>query len=186
MKRKSFILVCLLANIFLVSAQSVFTKGDKVLNVGIGFGNTLYTGLGYSSTIPPLFASLDVCAKDNLFNEKSSLGVGGFVGYASSEYKQDLIDFRYKYSSFILGVRGSLNYQLAEKLDTYAGLALGYNIVSGSGSIDDMYGLYSAQTSGLTFGLYLGGRYYFTDKLAGVLELGYDIAVAKIGIAYKF
>ncbi|MFV0536308.1 MAG: outer membrane beta-barrel protein [Dysgonomonas sp.] len=182
MKKKLLVLACLLVNITLVSAQDIFKQGDKVLNIGIGFGNTLYTGSGYSTKIPPISASLDVCIKDNLFDEKSSLGVGGFIGYASSEYK--IFDYKHKYSDFILGARGTLNYQFVEKLDTYAGLALGYDIVSASSS--GTYADYSASASGLTFGIFAGARYYFTDQLAGMVELGYDIAVAKIGIAYKF
>ena len=48
-------------------AQNTFVKGDKVLNLGIGLGSTLYTGGSYTSKIPPLSASFEVGVKDNLF-----------------------------------------------------------------------------------------------------------------------
>ncbi|MBK5721451.1 hypothetical protein JGH11_11260 [Dysgonomonas sp. Marseille-P4677] len=187
MRKILLICVCLLANFTLISAQNTFTKGDKVVNFGIGFGNTLHTGGGYSTKIPPISGSFEVCIIEDLFDSKSSLGVGGYAGYTSSEYKYSvagLSDFKYKYSDFVIGARGALHYQLVNKLDTYVGLALGYDVVSGSAS--GSYEGYSASASGIYFGAFLGARYYFTDKFAAMTELGYDIAVFKIGVAYKF
>ncbi|MBD8387395.1 hypothetical protein [Dysgonomonas sp. BGC7] len=187
MKKIVLTFVCILTSFMVASAQNTFSKDDKVINVGIGFGSTLHTGSGYSTKIPPITGSFEVCIIDELFDSKSSLGVGGYVGYASSEYKYSIgyiSEFKYKYSDFIIGARGALHYQLVDKLDTYAGLALGYDIVSGSTS--GAYDGYSASASGIDFGAFLGARYYFTDKLAGMAELGYDLAVFKIGIAYKF
>jgi hypothetical protein len=33
---------------------------------------------------------------------------------------------------------------------------------------------------------FVGGRYYFTDNFAAMLELGYGATYGNIGIAYKF
>lgn len=187
MKKILLICVCVLANLAFISAQNTFAKGDKVVNVGIGLGSTLHTGSGYSTKIPPITGSFEMCIIDELFDSKSSLGVGGYVGYGSSEYKYSIgntSEFKYKYTDFIIGVRGALHYQLVDKLDTYAGLALGYDIVSGSTS--GAYDGYSASASGIDFGAFLGARYYFTDNFAAMAELGYDIAIFKIGVAYKF
>ncbi len=187
MKKILFIIICALVSALSASAQNTFAKGDKVINVGIGLGSTLHTGSGYSTKIPPITGSFEMCIIDELFDSKSSLGVGGYVGYGSSEYKYSiggLSEFKYKYSDFIIGARGALHYQLVDKLDTYAGLALGYDIVSGSTS--GAYDGYSASASGIDFGAFIGARYYFTDSFAAMTELGYDIAIFKIGVAYKF
>ena len=47
---------------------NTFVKGEKVLNLGIGLGSTLYTGGSYTSRIPPVSASFEVGVKDNLFD----------------------------------------------------------------------------------------------------------------------
>lgn len=84
MKKIIFTLVCMLV-VAGASAQS-FNKGDKVLNLGIGLGNTLYSGTGFKTTIPPVSASFEYGIVDHLFDEKSSIGVGGYFGYTSSKY----------------------------------------------------------------------------------------------------
>lgn len=89
-----------------------------------------------------------------------------------------------KYSSAIVGARGSFHYSFVEKLDTYTGVSLGYNIVSSKSDRKDNN--YKAETSSLHLGWYLGGRYYFTDSFAGMAELGYDIAYLTVGVAFKF
>ncbi len=87
---------------------------------------------------------------------------------------------KWKYNKFIIGPRGYLHYSFLNNLDTYAGLMLGLDFVSwGSGNTD-----YNA--TDFAWGLFIGGRYYFTDNLAGMLELGYGATYANIGIAYKF
>jgi hypothetical protein len=169
---------------FSVKAQNTtFSEGDKVLNLGLGLGSTLYSGSFYSTSVPPVSASFEVGIKDELFDENSSLGVGGYLGYSSSNYSGWGSD--YGFSNFIIGGRGSLHYHFIENFDTYAGLMLGFRVVSwksSSGSFD--YG--SVAGSGLASAFYVGGRYYFTDNLAAMAELGYGIAWLNIGISLKF
>lgn len=186
MKKVLSVLVLVLASITLVSAQDVFKKGDMVLNVGIGLGNTLHTGSGYSTVIPPISGSFEYCIKDNLFDSKSSLGVGAYLGYTSSEFKGNtgLGKYKVKYSDIALGVRGALHYQFIPKLDTYAGVTLGYDIVSTSST--GKHTGYNISSSAVYFGGFLGARYYFKNNLAVMAELGYDVSVFNIGIAYKF
>lgn len=182
MKKLVLSLICILT-VLGTSAQS-FNKGDKVLNLGIGFGNSLYHGTGYKTTVPPLSASLEYGVVDNLFDEKSSIGIGGYFGYTGSKYNWAQ-NYSYKYSSAIIGVRGSLHYSFIEKLDTYTGVSLGYNIVSGKSDYKDL-GAFEAQASAMHLGWYLGTRYYFSDNIAGMAELGYDIAYLTLGVAIKF
>lgn len=169
-----------------VSAQA-FQKGDKVVNLGVGIGSTLYTGSGYSMSVPPLSGSFEYGIVDNLFDEKSSIGIGGYFGYTASKHKPGYAPYgyEYKYSSSIIGARGSFHYSFIEQLDTYTGLSLGYNIVSGKSDHKDI-GSYSAKSSAFFIGWYAGARYYFTDYFAAMAEIGYDVAYLNIGVSFKF
>ena len=163
--------------------QNTFNKGDKVLNLTAGLGNRLYSGAAYSKITPALAGSFEVGVKDDLFDENSSLGIGGYVGYTGAEYNFGP-EYGWKYTDIIIGARGSVHYQFIESLDSYAGLMLGYDIVSsktfGTGTV-----VGNATASGFDFALYVGGRYYFTEKIAGLLELGYGIAYFNVGVAIK-
>ena len=166
-------------------AQDTFTKGDKILNLGIGFGSTLYTGSSYTSKVPPISASFEVGVKDKLFDDKSSLGIGGYLGYTGAKWEYD--NWGWKYSSIILGVRGVLHYKLIDKFDTYTGIMLGYNIVSSKEFGTAAFGYdYSSSTSGLAYSWFVGGRYFFSPKFAAMVELGYGIAYLNLGVALKF
>lgn len=185
MKKQLLIVLAFVVMGLSSNAQNTFNKGDKVLNLGLGLGNTLYTGSNYTSSFPPVSASFEVGVKDELFDDKSSLGIGGYLGYTGAKW--EYMDWGWDYSSIIVGARGALHYQLIDRLDSYTGLMLGYNIVSskmfGSGGLWDNY---STSASGITYSWFLGGRYYFSDNFAGLLELGYGISYVNIGIALKF
>lgn len=71
---------------FSLHAQNTFKKGDKVINLGIGLGSTLYSGSYYTNKFPPVSASFEVGVKDELFDEKSSLGICGYVGYTGAKW----------------------------------------------------------------------------------------------------
>lgn len=169
-----------------VDAQNnTFNEGDKVLNLGLGFGSTLYAGRYYTNKIPPVSASFEIGIKDELFDENSSLGVGGYLGYTGAKY--DYQGWGWNYSSIIIGGRGLLHYQFIDDLDTYTGLMLGVNVVSSkSFGTGGMWDSHSMAGTGLTYSWFVGGRYYFSDNLAGMLELGYGVAYLNIGIALKF
>ena len=167
----------------LVAQESTFSKGDKVLNIGIGLGSTLYTGSYYKGQVPPLSVSYEVGVVDEVL-EKGSIGVGGYLGYSS--YKYQYLDWGWKYSNIIIGARGSFHYPLVDKLDTYTGLLLGYNISSSKefGSINPAFD-YSSSAGGLQTAWFLGGRYYFKETFAVMAELGYGISYLTLGISLK-
>lgn len=171
----------------IAAAQSpTFNKGDKVLNLGVGFGSGLYTGGGYSSQMPAISASLEVGVVDNVI-DKGSIGIGGYIGYTSAKYEYSGPGYTYgwKYSDLVLAARGAFHYPLVEKLDTYAGLALGYDIVTATktGNFPSEY--VGSTGSGVYLSGFLGARYYFSDKFAGLLELGSGIAYFNLGVAIK-
>jgi hypothetical protein len=167
----------------LIAQEPTFVKGDKVLNLGIGLGSTLYSGTYYHSQVPPLSASLEVGVADNIL-EKGVIGVGGYLGFSS--YKYEYSNSGWKTSNIIIGARGNFHYPLLEKLDTYTGLLLGYGILS-----HKYFGIYgdedySGSSSGIRWAWFVGGRYYFKENLAAMLELGYGVAYLNLGIALKF
>ncbi|HLN52818.1 MAG TPA: hypothetical protein VK212_03860 [Lentimicrobium sp.] len=183
MKKVIFTLFVVIVSFHLQAQDELFVKGDKVINLGVGFGNIGW-GSGYSSTLLPISGSFEVGVKDNVFDEGGSIGVGGLIGYAG--YKYELPGWEWKYTDLILAVRGNLHYPLVNKLDTYAGVAIGYEIVSFKESGDNnLPDYYDAVGSSAFFGLTAGARYYFTDNFAAMGELGYGITWLTLGVAFK-
>lgn len=168
----------------LVAQEPTFEKGDKVLNLGIGLGSTLYSGSYYKSQIPPISASLEFGIVDNVL-EKGVIGVGPYLGYSS--YKYEYSSWGWKYTNLIIGARGNFHYPLLDKLDTYTGLLLGYNIASSKefGNITPGWD-YSYSAGGVAWSWFVGGRYYFSESFAVMAELGYGIAYLNLGVALKF
>ncbi len=163
----------------LTAQESTFNKGDKVLNLGLGLGATYY-GSYYTSRMPTLTASFEVCVVDGLIDNKGSIGVGGYFGFSSAKYE----DY-YKTTNFVFGARGSFHYPLVDKLDTYTGLMLGYNVYNYE-YYDSSAAPYSGSPSGLASAWYIGARYYFNEKFSAMAELGYGTSVLTLGVGIKF
>ena len=171
------LLVVALSLTQLMAQESSFSQGDKVINFGVGFGSTYYASY-YSSHTPALSASLEVGVVDGIL-EKGSIGIGGYVGYSSAKWAN-----YYKTSNIIVGARGSFHYPLVDKLDTYTGLLLGYNIYSYKYDASYFGAKGSAGTA--TFAWFAGARYYFTDNIGVLAEVGYGIAYLTVGVSLKF
>jgi hypothetical protein len=161
----------------LLSQESTFKKGDKALNLGIGFGSSYYGGF-YTSHMPALSASLEVGVADGIL-DKGSIGVGGYIGYSSAKYST-----YWKTTNFLIGARGSFHYPLVNKLDTYTGLQLGYNVFS-TKYYDNTYTT-GGSASTLQFAWFAGARYYFSNNIAVFAEVGYGVAYLTVGVALKF
>jgi hypothetical protein len=181
MKKTALLILSAILIIAQASAQTpTFSKGDKVLNLGVGFGSIMYIGPHYKMQVPPISASFEYGIMDGIF-EKASIGVGGYLGFAS--YKYEYSGWGWKYSNIIIAGRGTFHYPFVEKLDTYVGLLLGYDIVSSKefgtpvGSDDT--------SSGLAYSGFVGARYYFKEKFGVMAELGYGITFINIGVAFK-
>jgi len=183
-KTTTLLFAVLLASTTLFSQESTFNVGDKVFNATIGFGTgSLYSASYASSSVPPLAASLEFGIKDGIL-DKGVIGVGGYVGYTS--WKWEYSGWGYKYTDIIIAARGTFHYPFVDKLDTYFGILLGAEIVTAD-EFGTSWGYdYSASGSGLVFSPFVGGRYYFTENFAALLELGYGIAYLNLGIALKF
>ena len=176
---KKFLIGCSLLCFIAVQASAQipsFNQGDNVAGATIGFGG-YYSGSYWNNVtrIPLISLYYENCVKDNLWDEKSSLGIGGMLGYTSVKYEN------WKTSTTVLGFRGALHYAFVDKLDTYTGLMLGYNIISWN---DDIYKY--GNGSHVYIAWFLGARYYFTDTFAALAELGVGAASINLGVAFKF
>ncbi|MCF8359177.1 MAG: hypothetical protein K9H26_10485 [Prolixibacteraceae bacterium] len=158
--KKLLTLSFLLIFAFSVKAvEPVFVKGDKVVNLGLS--------ADWYTTIS---ASGEYCIADGIA-ELGSIGVGAFAGYGFA------ISSYYSNSSRILvGARGAFHYPFIDKLDTYAGLALGgrYSIWT-----------YSSNYFGLSYGAFVGARYYMSESLALFGEAGYGLGYFTVGVSFK-
>lgn len=171
---------------FSVNAQTpTFSESDLVFNLGIGLGTSLYSGSYYKSTLPPLSLSVEYGAKEDFLTEDLTLGLGGYIGFAGSKYDTPYWGFKSSYT--VIGLRGALHYPLVEKLDTYGGIMLGYNIKSHktTGAYSGYIDTFNYDDNSVAFSVYIGGRYYFSDNFAAMAELGYGIAYLNLGIAIK-
>lgn len=183
MKKISILLFLILYPLIEIAAQeSMFKKKDKVLNLGLGLGSTLYTAPGFIVGIPPVSACIEFGVTDGIF-DKGSVGLGGYLDYSS--HKLDLTGWDLRYTNIVFGARGIFHYPFIDKLDMYTGIFLGYNIVNRkeSGAIDPNNIYY--KSSGIIDACFIGGRYYFSNKFAVMGELGYGITYLNLGVALK-
>jgi len=146
-----------------------YKKGDKLLNIGIGV-NSFYNG-GI-----PIGASCEQGITD-------AISVGVNADYLSNKY------FSFKFTAIYFGVRGSYHFNDLLKLgndniDLYAGPTIGYRSFSWKDArqnLGDNYG------SGIFLGVFIGGKYYLSDKIGLFTELGsIGSTNARIGVAFKF
>jgi hypothetical protein len=186
MKTRHVFLTILIVLIPLSGISQTFSPGNKVISAGLGIGSTLYSGTGYSGAVPPLFINFEYGLQEL---GPGILGLGGYFGISSYKWEQSFTGTTYgwRYTNTIIGVRGNYHYNLAESLDTYGGLMLGYNIVNAKATGDWPFGITGSATgSGFAWSIYIGGRYYFNESIAAMVELGYGIAWLQLGVSYKF
>lgn len=167
------------------SAQTAFERGDKVVNAGIGLP-TYLGGTGYKLTMPLFSSSFEYGIVDDLIDGKAAIGVGGYLGYTANKYEY-LSDKGIKYTYFILGARGAFHYSPLPRLDTYAGVMLGYDVINSSYYGDYLSTLADGRNSGeVAYSTFIGVRYFFSAALAVYSEIGYGIAPIEAGIAIRF
>ncbi|MBN2350859.1 MAG: outer membrane beta-barrel protein [Bacteroidales bacterium] len=162
----------------------MFNQGDKDLNLGIGLGNALYTGSYYKTTLPPISVSLDYGFRDDI--GPGVLGLGGYAGFSSYKYDYSaFLNYSWKITTIIIGARGTYHMEFMDNLDTYVGLLLGAKIVSFKYDDPAWEDYNTAAGSGLAYSFFVGGKYYFSDNIALMGELGYGIAWLTLGVTFK-
>jgi hypothetical protein len=173
--------VVIVVTALLVSVSNAQSKkGESVITAGLGLG---YPGAYGSAGMPPIFVAFDHAFAPNISG-------GGIVSYSTSSYSWGVNDYKWSYSYIFVGARGAYHFadQIKDlkNMDLYGGLTLGYHIVSAKfDGRDEHLVAYNAGGSYFGFGIFVGGRYYFSPKFAATAELGYDIGILKIGVSYK-
>lgn len=169
--------------IFIAAAAQAqpFQKGTTAANLGIGLGTAL-GGLGKAR--PALSASFDKGMWD--IGGPGVISLGGYIG--NTGYKYSSLGYNAKWNYTIVGVRGAYHYNgftNVPALDVYGGAMLGYNIVNFSSDQEEGY-FGKSYGSGLEFTGFIGGRWFFADRVGAYAELGYGVSVLNIGVTYKF
>ncbi len=176
MKKIVFILAFALIGLT-YNAQAQYEKGQIDANLGVGFGGSFATG---SISLPPVSFSLD-------FGINENISLGGYVGYSASneDFAGFGANYSWKYTYIIVGVRGAYHIDLVDKMDTYGGLMLGYNVATvkyeGPGAAP-----VSPSVGGIAYSAFVGARYHFGDSFGVFGELGYGIALLNVGVTMKF
>ncbi len=174
MKKSMAILsLFVLTLVFAPRAKAQYAVGQIDLNLGIGLIPTFGVGTG---GLP-----ISVSGEYGITEE---IGVGAYLGYSRSRDNLFLFgDATYSY--LIFGARGSYHFDVAQDpWDLYAGAMLGYNRASvtyqNAGA-----GLAPEAASGITYSLFAGARYRFTDQIGAFGELGYGISIINLGLTLK-
>jgi hypothetical protein len=188
---KKIILVTFIALLGTGTMAQPFAEGAQVVNVGLGFGQTLYSGIGYGFGFPAISASYEYGLKEIPMGAHLNgvISVGGFAGWKNTPYQLGgWGNTKLIYNSYMISARGNYHFIFHEKFDTYAGIHLGFSIISSKWKDDDgtFSDLFTTQSGGFVGGGYVGGRYYFNDNLAVYAELGWMLAILHIGVAYQF
>lgn len=170
------------------TSSSAFKNGDNLFQVGIGVGSPFF-GYGYSSSLP---------FNPTISYEKGitdQISAGGIISFASSKYQYNGFTV-FKQSATYIGARGAYHVNqylnLGDNVDLYGGVSLGVVIVNTTdeGTIKDQQGntLNFSQTgSGVGFGLYAGGKYYFQPNFGVYAEVGYQsLSFLNLGVTFKF
>lgn len=162
--------------LLVVSSLSVFAqnpnfhKGDLYVGPRIGLGSIGVSSLGFIGTAE--------------YGVQDNLGVTATLGYAgSSESYVGGYTWTYTYILATVGAQYHFDLLKVKKLDTYVGVNLGYNIASVS--VSDSRFPYTGSAGGFLVAFNVGGRYFFSDRLAGVVNLGYGLGIIQIGVDFK-
>ena len=182
---KSFFSVLLVLILSISLSAQPFKSGDKIGQVGIGYG---FAGIYGGTTIPPISLGFQY-GLDITGDLKDKISLGGIIGYTSSSYDYGTYlgtDWSWTYRYILIGARGEYHFlENSENLDAYGGITVGYAIVSVSEPTGwNGYG-YSAGTSYAVFGFHVGARYYFSPTIAVFGELGYGVGYITAGVAFK-
>ena len=187
MKKVSLLFVmCML---FFITAQSQgnsFSKGDNAINVGIGFGNTIYSG--YDMGWPTISGSYEIGIVEIGMGSdlKGVISVGGLAGFGGS--KKDYGWGEVSYNYFLIAGRANYHFIFHDQFDPYAGLITGYYF--GNSKVDYAPGYsnykYTDDTGGFHIGAYAGARWFFTPAIAVFAEIGWNISIFTTGVTFKF
>jgi len=186
--KKTILLLAIFALTF-STAQSQgdpFGKGSSAINLGIGFGNTIYSG--YNMGWPTISASYEYGIVEIGMGSslKGIISVGGIFGFggAKKDYGWGEVSNNY----FLVAARANYHFIFHDKFDPYAGIITGYYFGNYKYEYkpgnDDFK--YNENANGFYIGAYAGARWFFNSSWAVFSELGWNIAIFTIGGTFKF
>lgn len=164
MNRLKLLLAVLPLALALNTEARQLNEGDSVVGAALGLGwGGVTVGGSFERGIRDEIAT----------NVNLSAGVTGI--YTNYSYSSS-----WNVSHTFVGAMANLNYYTPDlgELQPYAGLTVGYNVISIDSGYTGSYG------SGVTGGGQIGTRYYFSDTLALNVRLGFPIT--SLGLDYRF
>ncbi len=176
MKKTIIYLALTFLTISFANAQE-FEQGTNVINAGIGLGG-YYGGYNTSTTSPVFSASYERGIWD--VPGPGVVSLGGYLGYKRFTYDNNFNNVDYSWSYTVIGARGAYHYTglNVDNLDVYGGAMLSMRIYNGD-DFDDLDSRPGATA-------FVGGRWYFTDSVAGFAEAGYGVAFLTLGASFRF
>jgi hypothetical protein len=179
----------------LVKAQTdpAFDVGDNTIGLAIGVGGGRHTSVyGYSGVryvdVPAFVLTYD----HGFFGEVGpvTIGIGGLIGYQYS-YLRNYDDYDASWTNFVVGVRGTYHLTLLKdknnKFDPYGGVLIGLRFETYKNTYYDYIETSYDNASVLPVpGVFVGAKYNFTPAFGAFAEVGYDIAILKVGINFNF
>jgi len=163
-------LFAVLLVIFSNQSYSQYQVGRNTAGAMVGFGGGMYTGTG----------AIPIAVEFNFLNFEKNIQAGVFASYSSTSENFGYND-EWKYTYIVIAAQGNYHFMPGEKLDPFAGISLGYDIASVKYS-GPYAGLYpNPSVGGIFFSAQAGLNYWFTDKIAGQLRVGYS-PYAAIGV----
>ena len=166
-----------------------FSKGDKEISLSLGYGTPWVFRDGYRTGLLPVGIAFDIAASESL--GPGVLGLGAYMAATtySEEIENIFWDDEYgRKASFIgLALRTSYHYKFADELDTYAFLHLGagYEDWNAYGNVPPISLLDLDPGVRFMFGIGVGAKYYFSDNICALAEVGYATALFKLGVGVR-
>lgn len=205
MKRKLTIKLLIAAIICIgtlnVNAQA-YQEGTSIASIGYGIGfswKAWYSAYDSKATFKSTNFGPIVFKYDYGVNDKFSMGLYIAHQKSTGKWTDDSFDlitgnpitYNYEISIGNTAVLGRGSYHVKtknDKLDPYAGLAIGYRKYSYDITSNDESFNYKASFGGaFGFGMHAGVRYEFTPLLGAYAEFGVgEVAAIQAGVAAKF
>jgi hypothetical protein len=177
------ILIPILAVSLFADGAPNFKRGDLFVQ-----GRSAFGGVGVSGADFGFVVGAEYGFQNDFFNLSdlpSTLGIGGSFGYStySSNYS---LGGKWKYTVIVLLANATYHAPLFDndKIDPFVMLSVGANIgdVKYKGPLADYN---SPSFGGAVFGTSVGAKYFFSDAMAAVIELGWGLGLLRIGLDYK-
>lgn len=168
--KKLSLIVALMVMSLSVFAQvpESYKKGQISATAGIGLASVL------GGT--PLFLAAE-------YGYADQYGIGANLSY------QSYTTGYYDVSWFLLGVGAVYHYDVLKmsNLDTYGRFGLGFAMATATyNGPKGLEAFYAEPTvGGIGYDAAVGATYYFTPNLGANVELGYGLALLKVGVTYK-